>query len=213
METLKDFLWPIVAIGALGALIDFLIGTAGQEKAKDFLLKWWVRFDDVHWKNFGQQEGLFAGNLIDKWLGVKFFSFKRIVISLLAFLAFLLLWYIIIPRNYVKCFLCTNTLEVMWRIRVESHCEICHYLQIALTFFIYFVSFSISVTFTRWVTVKTAHLCGISEARNLLIFIGMLLINYTIFVLWYPITEINKDAILWGRLVHERPVTLHAVPS
>jgi hypothetical protein len=47
METLKDFLWPIVAFGGLGAFIDFLIGRAGQEKTKDLLLKWWVRFDGV----------------------------------------------------------------------------------------------------------------------------------------------------------------------
>ena len=26
METLKDFLWPIVSLGGLGAFIDFLIG-------------------------------------------------------------------------------------------------------------------------------------------------------------------------------------------
>jgi len=65
METLKDFLWPIVLIGGLGAFIDFLIGKTGQARAKDFLLKWWVRFDDVHWKNFGKEEGLFAGRLIE----------------------------------------------------------------------------------------------------------------------------------------------------
>jgi hypothetical protein len=34
METLKDFLWPIVAIGGLGAFIDFLIGKVGHERAK-----------------------------------------------------------------------------------------------------------------------------------------------------------------------------------
>jgi hypothetical protein len=68
METLKNFLWPIVAIGGLGAFLDFLIGKSGQEKAKDFLLKWWVRFDDIHWKNFGKKEGLFAGQLIERWM-------------------------------------------------------------------------------------------------------------------------------------------------
>jgi hypothetical protein len=36
METLKDFLWPIVLIGGLGAFIDFLLGRTGQERAKDF---------------------------------------------------------------------------------------------------------------------------------------------------------------------------------
>jgi hypothetical protein len=62
MEKLKDILWPIIAIGALGAFIDFLIGKAGQAKTKDLLLKWWVRFDDVRWKNFGREEGLLANN-------------------------------------------------------------------------------------------------------------------------------------------------------
>jgi hypothetical protein len=42
METLKDILWPIVLVGGLGAFIDFLICKTGQERAKDFLLRWWV---------------------------------------------------------------------------------------------------------------------------------------------------------------------------
>jgi len=65
MEKLKDILWPIILVGGFGAFIDFLIGKAGQVKAKDFLLKWWVRFDDVRWRNFGREEGIFAGHLIE----------------------------------------------------------------------------------------------------------------------------------------------------
>jgi hypothetical protein len=77
METLKNFLWPIVVIGGLGAFIDFLIGRAGQERAKDFLLEWWVRFDNVRWKNFGRNEGLFAGRLMEKWFGHRTWSFRH----------------------------------------------------------------------------------------------------------------------------------------
>jgi hypothetical protein len=64
MITLKDILWPIVLIDGLGAFVDFLIGKTGQQKAKDFLLEWWVRFDDVRWTNFGREEGLFATEFI-----------------------------------------------------------------------------------------------------------------------------------------------------
>jgi hypothetical protein len=39
METLKDILWPIILVGGLGRLIDFLIGKTSQQKAKDLLLK------------------------------------------------------------------------------------------------------------------------------------------------------------------------------
>ena len=62
-------------------LIDFLIGKAGQAKAKDFLLKWWVRFDDVRWRNFGRKEGMFAGELIERWFGRKIWSIRRIVMG------------------------------------------------------------------------------------------------------------------------------------
>ena len=79
MDKLKDILWPIVLVGGLGGLIDFLIGKAGQAKAKDFLLKWWVRFDDVRWRNFGREEGLFAGQLLEKWLGRRIWSVRRIM--------------------------------------------------------------------------------------------------------------------------------------
>ena len=79
METLKDILWPIIAVGGLGAFIDFLIGKTGQEKAKDFLLKWWLRFDDVRWNNFGREEGFFAARLMDRWLGRRLFSIRRIL--------------------------------------------------------------------------------------------------------------------------------------
>jgi hypothetical protein len=65
METFKNFLWLIVLVGGLGAFIDFLIGQSGQQKAKEFLFRWWVRFDDVQWRNFGREEGLFAGQPMD----------------------------------------------------------------------------------------------------------------------------------------------------
>jgi hypothetical protein len=54
MDKLKDILWPIVLIGGLGALIDFLIGKAGQERAKDFLINWWIRLSDIRRENFRQ---------------------------------------------------------------------------------------------------------------------------------------------------------------
>jgi hypothetical protein len=81
MEELKDILWPVMVLGGLGAFIDFLIGKAGQEKARDFLTKWWIRFDDVNWHNFGKEEALFAGEALKKWFGKRTWSFRRIFIS------------------------------------------------------------------------------------------------------------------------------------
>jgi hypothetical protein len=101
METLKDILWPIVLVGGFGAFINFLIGTTGQEKAKNFLLKWWVRFDDVHWRNFGREEGLFAGQLIERWFGKRFWSWRRIVAAVALSSLFLLIGFVIEISNNI----------------------------------------------------------------------------------------------------------------
>ena len=79
MEALKNFLWPIIVIGGLGAFIDFLIGRTGQDKARNLLFQWWVRFDDVHWKNFGREEAMFAAYLIERWFGKIIWSINRII--------------------------------------------------------------------------------------------------------------------------------------
>jgi hypothetical protein len=114
MEKLKDILWPIVLVGGFGAFIDFMIGRTGQEKAKDFLFRWWVRFDDVRWSNFGREEGLFAGRLIEKWFGRRIWSFRRIGSATLLFLVFMLIGYIIRSsspylvngHNFIFCLIC-----------------------------------------------------------------------------------------------------------
>src|SRR5215469_5431885 len=94
METLKDILLPVVVAGVLGRFIDFLIGKAGQERAKDFLLRWWVRFDDVRWRNFGREEGLFSGHLIERWFGLHPWSYRRISVAIKLYALFLCIGFI-----------------------------------------------------------------------------------------------------------------------
>jgi hypothetical protein len=110
MEWLRDTVWPIIVVGGLGAFIDFLIGKTGQQKSKDLLLKWWVRFDDTRWNNFGREEGLFAGRLIDQCFGSKVWSFRRIAVAFALFNLFLLVGYfkfLILPKPEPdECFIC-----------------------------------------------------------------------------------------------------------
>src|SRR4051794_22840454 len=82
METLKDALWPIVLIGGGGGTIDFFIGKAGEQRAKDFLLKWWVRFEDVQWDNFARYDARFASSVLSICFGRRVFSIKRLLIAL-----------------------------------------------------------------------------------------------------------------------------------
>jgi hypothetical protein len=182
METLKDILWTVLStvliVGGLGAFIDFLIGNAGQAKAKDFLLKWWVRFDDVRWRNFGREEGLFAGRLIEKWFGRRMCSLRRVISTLIIFIVcfvILNLEYKILTTNPLYFYTKTNLFGNVW------------------AFFIAFVGFSVGITFTKFITFRMAYACGIGEMRNSIIFLMMLFINYVVFVTWLPITIAMKN--------------------
>jgi hypothetical protein len=68
---LPDWLWPIGLLTFLGACVDFLIGRAGQQSVKDFLETWWIKFDDVHWRNFGRKEAYLAVAAMDVLFGAR----------------------------------------------------------------------------------------------------------------------------------------------
>jgi hypothetical protein len=175
METLNDVLWPIILIGGLGAFIDFLIAKPGQAKARDFLLKWWVRFDDVRWKNFGREEGLFAGRVIERWFGRTIWSFRRIRAAFVLFGVFMLVGFLkstALSEPVVMCTLCNDA----------------SYLQIA-NLAALVIAFLISVSFTRFTTILMARLCGFGEVRNLLVFSVAAIMNYAMLIMWAPITR------------------------
>jgi hypothetical protein len=173
METLKNFLWPIVAIGGIGAFIDFLIGRTGQERAKDFLLRWWVRFDDVHWRNFGKEEGLFAGELIEKWFGRRIWSLRRYVVACLLLSLSLVIGYIrlsISTKDGIWCYFCLYAAGYEYGV----------YYGLS-TFILVLMGFSLSVSFTRFLTFRMAYFCGAGGWKNLMMFCLMMLLNYIIF--------------------------------
>jgi hypothetical protein len=188
METLKNFLWPIIAIGALGAFIDFLIGKAGQEKAKDFLLKWWMRFDDVRWRNFGKEEGLVAGTVIERWFGQRAWSFRRI-------LSFAILYRLILLLRYIQYAAQEKGEECHYYCGLTCYyCHIPFYGAIVLV--IYWVGFTLSVSFTKFLTFRIAYLCGTGMVKNFILFVIMLLVNFTMFVIWSPVISMMKFRLL-----------------
>jgi hypothetical protein len=192
METLRDILWPVVLVGGLGGLIDFLIGQAGQAKAKDFLLKWWVRFDDVRWRNFGREEGLFAGQLLEKWLGRRIWSVRRIMAFAVLFIATL---------SYVMVYIIIDVGKIapapLLTIYSLFSCRFCHVkIYSAIAIMLFFFGFSVSVSFTKFITFRMARLCGVGNAKNLIIFLIMLIVNYLMFEIWSQITGMVREIIL-----------------
>jgi hypothetical protein len=183
MEKLKDILWPIVLVGGLGAFIDFLIGKAGQERAKDFLLRWWVRFDDVRWRNFGREEGLFAGRVIERWFGRRIWSVRRftsasilIVILFLIHSAVAYIGFITAPLEY-PCFRCRFSFDMV----------LLGYIFVGLLASL--IGFSASVSFTKFISFRMAELCGDGGKKNLTVFFLMLAPNYVMLVIWLQIIK------------------------
>jgi hypothetical protein len=178
MGPLKDILWPIVGAGGSGALIDFVIGKAGQAKAKDLLLEWWVRFDDIKWKNFGREDGLFAVFFLDKCFGRRIYSFKRIVSSLSVLCICSIFWIA------VRIIMGHNNTE--W-------CTQCNtWMGFTGNIIFFMTGFNLAVEYTRLIAYLTAKFCGIGVLNNLAVFIMMLIFNYLMLVYWPPFIEATK---------------------
>lgn len=62
---------------AIGGLIDFLMRKNEQKRLREWLIDWWIRFDDVKWSNFGRREAAQAIELIDRTAGARFWSGQR----------------------------------------------------------------------------------------------------------------------------------------
>jgi hypothetical protein len=191
-EAIRDFLWPIVAIGGLGAFIDFLIGKTGQASAKDFLLRWWVLFDDVGWNNFGREEGLFAGHLIERWFGRNIWSLRRIPA---AFAVFLIFYCIGVATKYSEIY---HNMEITKLPVQDVWCAICYVgLRIAIiNLIVFYFGFSMGVSFTKFITIYLASLCDNGKLRNLILFCATLSVNYLALLFWYPAATAIRNVIL-----------------
>src|SRR6266704_3145993 len=76
MQHFLAWAWPIAAFS--GIVVDFLIGRSGQERVRNFLVAWWIRFDDVKWNNFTRKEAEFSVQSLDQLWGNNFLSIKRL---------------------------------------------------------------------------------------------------------------------------------------
>jgi hypothetical protein len=176
MESTLQALWPVAVFGGLGALVDFLLGKTGQERTRDVLLEWWVRFEDVHWKNFGKDEALFAAKAIEHLFGQRTFSKRRcqVIISLCGFL---------ILNGYLTKVIHDGV--GFYTPQFNDHEDITS-LIIAM------IGVMVSISFVRIVAMKSADLIGAGILRNLILFGTFIVLNYIVFVCWVPFTFVAR---------------------
>jgi hypothetical protein len=78
--------WAAVAgaITGAGRFIDFYLGPSGRQRAKDPMVEWWVKIDDLQWAYLGRDQALFAVKILDRLFGRRFFSSHRLFAVALA---------------------------------------------------------------------------------------------------------------------------------
>jgi hypothetical protein len=144
----------------LGAVIDFLVGKAGQKRARDRLETWWIKFDDVRWNNFGREEAEFAISLIDRWCGRRLFSLGRWVFVLIISVMLITIGYIV--DSIMKI---TNTDPyVPFRLFDDPILNLEIFISSVL-------GFAVSISLTRLVAVMARNYCGNGRLTNFVVFL------------------------------------------
>jgi hypothetical protein len=74
MDVLWIALGKVGGLAAVGAAIDFLMRKGEKDRLNDWLIGWWVRFEDVKWTNFGRKDAEFAVGILDRYAGARLWS-------------------------------------------------------------------------------------------------------------------------------------------
>src|SRR5580700_2047225 len=83
MNTLQNIVWPLVALGAIGAFIDFLIGEKGRKRTIKWISRTWDNyFRQITLPEFPAKEAMFFVDLSDHLFGPKLLSWRRLLCCL-----------------------------------------------------------------------------------------------------------------------------------
>jgi hypothetical protein len=182
MEALKDTLWPIAAFGFIGAFIDFVIGKRGQERVKDYLLRWWVLFNDVHWNNFGRKEADLAVLTLESLFGAKLIGFRRIFTATLYYTILVATVYVLYAMAGGVVFISLDKTNVSTS---------------AATIIMGVVGFVCAISVSLLLGRISKELCGNSIWRNVVVFSTSTLANYIALLIWFPLTSSVK-LFIWS---------------
>jgi hypothetical protein len=185
-------LGQIGLLTALGWWIDLALDDSQERRLRRRLDDWWVRFDEITWFNFGQQEGRAALAMFDRVFGASFWSWRRwssVALTLLA-IELLTLTLFAIELHRVDGWGRLNQLELKW-----------FYFRLWLArLVVQAVVLSLSLSLTRWASERVVEL---SRRFGIGGFAGLLALGLLLLAVWGPFLEIVKPA-LWNDALRSR---------
>jgi hypothetical protein len=174
MPSLSEIAWTIAGCAGVGAFIDFYIGKRGQRCVRDWLETWWLRFSYVTGRNFGREEARFAVTVMDRVLGRRFFSLRRLfAVAVAAVVA------LVPPAAAAIIQARWDHFEIAWLPPNPS----------LIMFAVSLVFFSLALAITRGIAVKSVNILDIAPRCNAVILLGALIAQLLLLVLWIPLRQ------------------------
>ena len=203
----KQALAAFGGLAAIGGLIDLAMYRSEKDKLKALLEDWWLRFIDLKWSNFGRVEAEIAVQILDRWAGPKFWSWKRwrfaaIVAVLVCLLA--ILWTVVRPvdspidpteRAFIE-----DESALIERVLIKSSDPLYNLTVVAVGPLAFLpasiVAFALSLSLTRFMAICAAQLCR-NALLNGLSF-ALLLILHIILLLYWSAVVMALEALPYG---------------
>jgi energy-converting hydrogenase Eha subunit A len=167
-------------MAALGKIIDMAIRESEEDKLREWLAAWWVRFDDVRWSNFGQKEAEIAIEKIDRWTGRRLLSRQRLkavtcacgvalIFSLLSVL--------------VRLYLTADAKHSYFDTIVRSFTPDRNYWVLSVAFPTAVLTLAISFSVLRWIATIVSRL-QTTGARGVALFSVLLCAHFALLLYW-----------------------------
>jgi len=186
----------VVAACGVGAFIDFYIGESGQQRVRDWLQAWWVRFSDVRWGNLGREEAVFAVKAMDRLFGRRLFSVKRVI------LAALLTTFILSILIIITAFSNDVVFVALFRLRDDDDVLLVRILMIVVLGSS-LVALAISFSFTRFFAEAVGQILTKVPFLNVIGVVSIVILQYIV-LCGYLITTVQayERLVMSGELTH-----------
>jgi len=178
LQSWTSILTTVAACGGVGAFIDFWIGKQGQQRLRSWLETWWLKFSYVRFQTLGHDEALFAVRVIDRLVGRRLLSVRRLTAALIITVTSLV-------TSHIYYFLLTH---IFVHGVSASPYSIVMYVALIL---MPLASVAISFSLTRLTAVLVARAISHYPMLNLIGLLFMLFFQYLLFCYMPLISGVN----------------------
>lgn len=176
MDKLGAAIGTAGGLAAIGGLIDFYMRKGEKKKLIDWMIAWWIRFDDVKWSNFGRKEAEVVVRTLDRHAGDSLISVRRWIFSI-GVCALVYLGVVIWLATSV--FLIGDTWHHIFSYMERALTSEGALIRVTITT----IAFALSLSLTRFIAALSARL-SVNAIATALSFGVLLIIHLVLFAIW-----------------------------